>query len=65
MNTNEYPSIYCSSDDRMILGLCGGLAHKFNVPVAAVRFMAFLSMFFFVGFAYLVGLFLPKLPTKA
>lgn len=60
----RYGSIYCSSDEKIIFGLCGGLAHKFNVPVAAVRFVVFLSMFFFVGFAYLVGLFLPKLPTK-
>lgn len=60
----RYNSLYCSKDERIIFGLCGGLAHKFNVPVAAVRFVVFLSMFFFVGFAYLVGLFLPKLPTK-
>jgi phage shock protein PspC (stress-responsive transcriptional regulator) len=60
----RYNSLYCSKDERIIFGLCGGLAHKFNVPVAAVRFMVFLSMFFFVGFAYFIGLFLPKLPTK-
>ena len=60
----RYNSIYCSKDERIIFGLCGGLAHKFNVPVAAVRFIVFLSLFFFIGFAYLAGLFLPKLPTK-
>jgi phage shock protein PspC (stress-responsive transcriptional regulator) len=64
MNTND-AAIYCSRDDRMILGLCGGLAHRFNVPVAAVRFLAVLSAFFFVGFAYFVGFFLPARPTKA
>ena len=61
----RYSSLYCSQDDKVVLGLAGGLAHKFNVPSAAMRFILFLSMWFGVGFlVYLVGLFLPKLPTS-
>jgi len=60
----RYNSLYCSKDERIIFGLCGGLAHKFGVPVAAMRFMVFLSLFVFIGWFYFVGLFLPKLPTK-
>jgi phage shock protein PspC (stress-responsive transcriptional regulator) len=60
----RYDSIYCSSDEKKVLGLCGGLAHKFGLPLTALRFVVFLSMFAFVGWFYLAGLFLPKLPTK-
>ena len=60
----RYHSLYCSSDDRIVLGLCGGLAHKFGTPTAAMRFLVFISFFFFIGWLYLVGIFLPKLPTK-
>ena len=60
----RYDSIYCSSDDRKVLGLCGGLAHKYGLPVTAIRFAVFLSLFAMVGWLYFVGLFLPKLPTK-
>ena len=60
----RYSSLYCSEDDKMVLGLAGGLAHKFNIPSPAMRFVLFLSMWFGVGFlVYLVGLFLPALPT--
>jgi phage shock protein PspC (stress-responsive transcriptional regulator) len=64
LDDDRYNSLYCSSDERIILGLCGGLAHKFDVPVAAVRFAVFLSLFVVIGWLYFVGLFLPKLPTK-
>jgi phage shock protein PspC (stress-responsive transcriptional regulator) len=60
----RYSSFYCSSDEKKFLGLCGGLAHKFGLPLGATRFAAFLSMFVFIGWLYFVGLFLPKLPTK-
>ena len=60
----RYKSIYCSSDDNYILGLCGGLAHKFGLPPAAMRVIVFISLFFAVGWIYFVGIFLPKLPTK-
>tara|TARA_B110000259_G_C13743150_1_gene293315 strand:- start:105 stop:455 length:351 start_codon:yes stop_codon:yes gene_type:complete len=59
-----YESIYCSSDDKYILGLCGGLAHKFGIPVALVRLVFFVGAWFFIGWIYFAGLFLPKLPTK-
>lgn len=59
-----YESIYCSSDDKYLLGLCGGLAHKFGVPVALVRLVFFASSWFFIGWIYFVGFFFPKLPTK-
>lgn len=60
----RYNSLYCSSDDRMVLGLAGGLGHKFGVPPNALRVLFVIALFFVVGWAYLVGLFLPKLPTK-
>jgi phage shock protein PspC (stress-responsive transcriptional regulator) len=60
----RYRSIYCSSDEKKVLGLCGGLAHKTGLPVAAVRFITFICLFFVIGWVYFVGIFLPKLPTK-
>lgn len=60
----RYSSLYCSSDERVFLGLAAGLAHKFGMPPAAMRVLVVISMFFFVGWAYLAGFFLPKLPTK-
>lgn len=57
---DRYNSLYCSSDEKWILGLCGGIAHKFKLPVAAVRFAALWGPILF----YFVALFLPKLPTK-
>jgi len=60
----RYGSIYCSSDQKIILGLCGGLAHKFGLPPAAMRLIVFVSLWFLVGWLYLIGIFLPKLPTK-
>ena len=64
LNNTAYEGLYCSSDDKIVLGLCGGLAHKFNLQSSVVRFGVFLSLFFFIGWFYLVGLFLPKLATK-
>lgn len=60
----RYNSLYCSSDERIVLGLAGGLAHKYGLPVGVVRVFVVISMFFAIGFAYLAGFFLPKLPTK-
>jgi phage shock protein PspC (stress-responsive transcriptional regulator) len=59
-----YDSIYCSSDDKYVLGLCGGLSHKFGLPVALVRLIFIIASGFFIGWIYLAGFFLPKLPTK-
>lgn len=60
----EYEGLYCSSDDKIIFGLCGGLAHKFGLQASIVRFIVFLSLWFFIGWLYFVGPFLPKYPTK-
>ena len=60
----RYTSLYCSSDEIVLFGLCGGLAHKFGLPAVAIRFAVFVLLFFFVGWLYFVGIFLPKLPTK-
>jgi phage shock protein PspC (stress-responsive transcriptional regulator) len=59
-----YGGIYCSSDDKYLLGLCGGLAHKFGIPVGLVRLVFFASSWFFIGWIYFAGFFFPKLPTK-
>jgi phage shock protein PspC (stress-responsive transcriptional regulator) len=61
---DRYSGFYCSSDDKMVLGLAGGLAHKFGVPSSAMRFLVFFVFMFVAWIPYLVGLFLPKLPTK-
>ena len=61
---SRYNSVYCSSDDKVFLGVAGGLAHKLNLPSPAVRFILFLV--FWSGVAipfYFVGFFLPRLPT--
>lgn len=62
--SEDYSKIYRSSDDKIALGLCGGLAHKFGIQTVIVRAVVLISLFFAVGWLYLVGLFLPKLPTK-
>ena len=62
---SRYRSLYCSSDDKVIFGLAGGLAHRMNLPASAMRFIFFLVAWSGLGFLfYFVGLFLPKLPTK-
>jgi phage shock protein PspC (stress-responsive transcriptional regulator) len=58
----RYSSIYCSSDQKILLGLGGGLAHKFGLPPAAMRVILFFVPFGIV--AYIAAFFLPKLPTK-
>lgn len=58
----RYGSLYRSSDDRVLLGLCGGLAHRWGLPAVLVRTV--LTLFALVGWIYpLCGL-LPALPTK-
>ena len=61
---DRYNGLYRSSDQRVLFGLAGGLAHKFGAPVWVFRVAFFLGAFFFVGWAYIGALFLPKLPTK-
>lgn len=60
----EYEGFYRSSDDKVIFGLCGGLAHKFGVATSTMRIVVFISGFFMIGWAYLVAPALPKYPTK-
>jgi phage shock protein PspC (stress-responsive transcriptional regulator) len=61
---DRYRGLYCSSDEKMVLGLCGGLAHKFGVQVSVVRVVVFFVMMFVLWIPYLVGIFLPKVPTR-
>jgi phage shock protein PspC (stress-responsive transcriptional regulator) len=61
---DRYRGLYCSSDEKMVLGLCGGLAHKFGVQVGVMRVLMFLVMMFVLWVPYLVGIFLPKVPTR-
>ncbi|MCX7420943.1 MAG: GYF domain-containing protein [Planctomycetia bacterium] len=58
----RYGSIYCSSDQKILLGLGGGLAHKFGLPPAVTRIALIFIPFGLV--AYIAAFFLPKLPTK-
>lgn len=60
VKSKDYEGLYCSIDDKQVLGLCGGLAHKFNMPSSVVR----LIVFIFLWWLYPIALFLPKLPTK-
>ena len=60
----RYKSFYCSSDDKILLGLCCGLAHKYGLPSSAMRAIVFVALFLFIGWIYFVGIILPKLPTK-
>lgn len=61
----RYSGLYRSSDERMVLGVCAGLAHKWSVPVMAVRVAVVLLMPLLMGWAYFLGAFLPCLPTKS
>jgi len=40
-----------SSHDRMLAGVCGGLAHQFGVPPAVIRLAFVLMTFFSLGVA--------------
>jgi phage shock protein PspC (stress-responsive transcriptional regulator) len=60
----RYGWLYRSSDERMVLGVCAGLARKWNVPVMAVRVAVVLLLPLLMGWAYFLGVFLPALPTK-
>ncbi len=62
--SSEYDGFYRSSDEKMFLGVCGGIAHKYNLSLGMVRFLFFLASWFFIGWVYFAGLFMPQLPTK-
>ncbi len=59
--------IYRSKDDRIIAGICGGLAEYFNIDATLIR-LAFVFIFIFQGIgliAYLISWFIiPEKPTE-
>ncbi len=56
--------IHRSSDDRVLLGLCGGMGHKWGIPVTIVRLVVVGLAAGLVGFAYFASVFAPELRTK-
>lgn len=62
--TTNYSGFYCSSDDKVFLGFCAGLAHKFKTNVKTVRVAVALSFIIYVGWFYFAAFILPKYPTK-
>ena len=60
----RYRGFYCSTDDKVLIGLCGGLAHKFDLDVSYVRVGMLLLGVFVIWLPYLIGFFLPRLPTR-
>jgi phage shock protein PspC (stress-responsive transcriptional regulator) len=61
----RYEWLYRSSDQRILLGVCAGLAHKLGLPVIGVRILVFLSLYLLVGWTYFLGAALPAVPTKS
>jgi phage shock protein PspC (stress-responsive transcriptional regulator) len=59
----RYAGLYRSCDQRIILGVCAGLAHKLNMPLLAVRAAVVALLPLLMGWAYFLGVFLPALPT--
>jgi len=49
----EYQGFYKSTDDKMLAGVCGGLAHKLNVSPVGLR-----VVFVIAGLLYLIGVFI-------
>jgi phage shock protein PspC (stress-responsive transcriptional regulator) len=45
---------YRSSDEKMIAGVCGGLAHYFDLNAIGMRWVLVLVSFFLTGFPVLV-----------
>lgn len=54
--------LYRSADDRVLLGLFGGLSHRFGMPVLGVR--AIMLLLAPIGWAYPLCWFLEARPTK-
>ncbi len=61
---DDYSGLYRSTDEKMLLGLCAGLAHKFGLNVTLVRVGMFLITMLVLWFPYLIGFFLPAVPTR-
>jgi phage shock protein PspC (stress-responsive transcriptional regulator) len=53
---------YRSSDEKLLLGLCGGLAHRLSVPAILLR--TILVVLAPVGLAYPLCVFMKARPTK-
>lgn len=64
----EYSGIYCSSDQKLLLGFCGGLAHRLGFAPGIARF-AFVAIVILTGsiafWLYWFTFLLPKLPTRS
>lgn len=58
----EIDGFYRSSDEKVLAGVCGGLAHKYKTKPIIMRIAALFIPFGFI--LYLVALTLPTLPTK-
>lgn len=61
--------LYRSVDDRMVAGVCGGLAKYFNIDPTIVRILVVIIWFMSVGFpvilAYLIAVFVIPNETEA
>lgn len=63
--------LYRSSDDRVLAGVCGGLADKMGFNSTGFRIVFFIVAFFFAAwtlgiiFYILCWLLLPEQPTKS
>lgn len=63
--------LYRSSDDRVLAGVCGGLAHKLGFNSTGLRIIVFIVGFFFAAWtlailAYIVcWILFPERATKA
>lgn len=67
MAQGDYERVYCSSDEKMLFGLCGGLSHKTGIDVSVVRGGVFIItlLTWFPLLVYIgLGIILPKLPTR-
>jgi phage shock protein PspC (stress-responsive transcriptional regulator) len=61
--TASAPTVfYRSSDERLLLGLCAGLAHRLGIPTILVR--TILILLAPVGLAYPLCVFMESRPTK-
>jgi phage shock protein PspC (stress-responsive transcriptional regulator) len=60
----EYSGFYRSTDDKILFGFCGGLAHKFQMKSSMVRVLTLISGFFIIGWLYFLGIFFHSHPTK-
>ena len=58
--------LYRSRDDKVLMGLCGGIAKYFDIDTSIVRILFILFEFFTVGLLiviyFIIALFVPKEP---